>query len=62
MDNLFNSIRFSVVALNYCPKKVLTQGVIRASGRGVPLCVLQEVLSGKRAEEACSTVKAAVLK
>eukprot|EP00957_Ditylum_brightwellii_P028256 2134122-Ditylum_brightwellii.AAC.1 len=62
MDNLFNSVRFSVASLNYCPKKVMTQGVIRASGGGVPSCVLQEVLSGKRAEEACGTVKAAVLK
>eukprot|EP00957_Ditylum_brightwellii_P083043 6312296-Ditylum_brightwellii.AAC.2 len=62
MDNLFNSVMLCIGALQFCPRKALAQGVIRQSGRGVPPCVIQQELSGKRAEQACGTIKAAVLK
>ena len=61
MDNLFNSVRLARESFAL-PQKVLTDGVIRKSGRGVPPCVIQEELKGKHAEAARGTLKAAVLK
>eukprot|EP00957_Ditylum_brightwellii_P091635 6977482-Ditylum_brightwellii.AAC.1 len=60
MDNLFNSVLLCIGALHFCSQKVLTQGVMRRNGRGVPLCVTQEPLYGKRADAACGTIKEAV--
>eukprot|EP00957_Ditylum_brightwellii_P126571 9646542-Ditylum_brightwellii.AAC.1 len=61
MDNLFNSALIYSTAMHCCPKKVLTQGVVWQNYRGVLACVTWEQLSGKRADTACDTVKAAVL-
>jgi len=61
MDNLFNSVKFSIAAAN-CKTKVLTQGVFRKNSRGAPPIVFQEEVTGKKAEAARGTVKAAVLK
>jgi hypothetical protein len=61
MDNLFNSVKLCQAA--YCLQKpVLIHGVLRKSGRGCPPCVFQEEKTGKAAEAAKGTVKAAVLK
>jgi hypothetical protein len=61
MDNLFNSVKLARAA--YClEKKVLIHGVLRKSGRGAPPMVFQEEKTGKAAEAARGTVKAAVLK
>ena len=61
MDNLFVSVNLARQAYSL-PTRVSIHGVIRKSGRGVPACVIQEELTGKRAEAAKGTVKAAVLK
>ncbi len=61
MDNLFNSVQFTIAAAG-CKTKLLTQVVLRKSGRGAPPCVIQEEINGKKAEAAHGTVKAAVLK
>ena len=61
MDNLFHSVLFSRMSYSI-PQKVKVNGVIRKSNRGVPPCVLQEEKSGKAAEAARGTVKAAVLR
>jgi hypothetical protein len=61
MDNLFNSVKLARGAYSL-PKPVLVQGVLRKSGRGCPPSVLQEDKTGKQAEAARGTVKAAVLK
>ena len=61
MDNLFNSVLFTVAAAN-CKTKVNTQGVLQKSGQGAPPCVMQEEVKGKAAEAIHGTVKAAVLK
>ena len=61
MDNLFNSVKLAQAA--FCLNKpVLIHGVLRKSGRGCPPCVFQEEKTGKAAEAARGTVKAAVLK
>ena len=72
MDNLYNSVNFARAAYNLevvdkdgnsIKKRVKTQGVVRASGRGVPPSVRQEVPKGKAAQEAAKgTTKLAVLK
>ena len=72
MNNLYNSINFARTAYNLemydkdgnsVRKCVKTQGVVRASGRGVPPCVRQEMLEGKAALEAAKgTTKLALLK
>ena len=53
MDNLFNSVKFTCAAYNLEVKGrrmcVKVQGVIRASGRGVPKCVKQEAMKTKAA-------------
>ena len=59
-DNLFTAVKIAREA--YAAFKVLTDGVIRRSGRGVPRCVFQDEKKGKKAEEARGTLKAAVLK
>ena len=61
MDNLFNSVRLAQAAYSL-PKPVLIHGVLRKSGRGCPPCVFQDEKTGKAAELARGTVKAAVLK
>ena len=61
MDNLFNSVKLAQAAFRL-PKPVLIHGVLRKSGRGCPPCVFQEEKTGKAAEAARGTVKAAVLK
>jgi hypothetical protein len=61
MDNLFHSVKLARAAYSL-PKPVLVHGVIRKSGRGVPTCVFQEDKTGKAAEAARGTVKAAVLR
>lgn len=62
MDNLFNSAAFCRAAFNH-PKSVLTHGVTRKAGRGIPKCVVQEeVKNNKDAERSArGTVRAAVL-
>mmetsp|Transcript_14413 Transcript_14413/g.30257 ORF Transcript_14413/g.30257 Transcript_14413/m.30257 type:complete len:556 (-) Transcript_14413:739-2406(-) len=60
MYNFFNSVNFTIEAAN-CKSKVLTQGVLQKSGRGVPRCVMQEEVTGKAVEKAGGTVKAATL-
>jgi hypothetical protein len=61
MDNLFNSVKLARAA--YClPNPVLVHGVLRKSGRGCPPCVVQQDKTGKAADQARGTVKAAVLK
>ncbi len=61
MDNLFNSVQFSIAAAN-CKTKVLTQRILRKNGRGAPPIIFQEEVTGKKAEATRGTVKAAVLK
>ena len=61
MDNLFNSGKLARAAYSL-PKPVLVHRVLRKSGRGCPPSVLQEDKTGKAAEAARGTVKAAVLK
>ena len=59
-DNLFNSVNLAQEA--YCLwARVLIHGVIWKAIRGIPPCVLQVDLTGKRAEAARGTVIAAVL-
>ena len=61
MDNLYISAKFAKAALNH-PKKVLTAGVARKNGRGIPLSVIQEeVKNPAEAYKVRGTVKAAVL-
>ena len=72
MDNLYNSVNFARAAYNLevsdkdgnsVKKYVKTQGVVRASGRGVPPCVRQEMPKGKAAQMAAKgTTKLAVLR
>ncbi len=61
MDNLFNSVNFTVAAAT-CKTQVLTQGVLRKHNWGAPPCILQDDKTGKAANDARGTVKAAVLK
>ena len=61
MDNLFNSVNLARAAYSL-PTRVLIHGVIRKSERGVPPCVIQEELKGKKADAARGTLKVAVLK
>lgn len=61
MDNLFNSVRLAQAAYSL-EKPVLIHGVLRKSGRGCPPCVFQDEKTGKAAELAKGTVKAAVLR
>jgi hypothetical protein len=49
MDNLYNSATFARQCFNH-PKKVLTHGVARKGGRGVPKCVVQEEVTAKGAQ------------
>ena len=63
---MFDSIKFTRAAYNLEVKgrkmRVKVQGVIRASGRGVPKCVKQEAMKTKAAQEAArGTTKLAVL-
>ncbi len=61
MGNLFNSVKLAQLA--YClPNPVLDNGVLRKSGRCCPPCVMQEEKTGRAADAARGTVKAAVLK
>eukprot|EP00957_Ditylum_brightwellii_P067631 5133548-Ditylum_brightwellii.AAC.1 len=62
MDNSFNSVMFSVAALHYCHKRSNMHGVVQKIRQGVPPCVIQEELRGKRADTAHMTAKLAVLK
>ena len=72
MDNLYNSVNFARAALSLKvpqvsgkprSKRVKTQGVIRAHGRGVPKIVKQDIAKKKSAHEAArGTTKVAVLK
>eukprot|EP00957_Ditylum_brightwellii_P126147 9616953-Ditylum_brightwellii.AAC.1 len=62
MDNLFNSAVLSVAVLHYCPKRVKPQGAVQKRRQTVLLCVIQEELSGERANTEHVTVKAAVFK
>ena len=60
LDNLFNSVNLARTA--YClPQRVLTHGVIR-KGRGVPECVFQPDVTGKKLEAARGTTKVDVLR
>lgn len=62
MDNLFNSAKLARAAKNM-PQRVMTHGVVRVSGRGVPSCVLQKEVSKKEDQERVrNTVHAAVVK
>ena len=61
MDNLFNSILFTVAAAN-CKTKVKTQGMMQKSGQGAPFWIIQEEVKGKASKALFSTVKAAVFK
>ena len=62
MDNLFNSVKLAQAAYSL-PNPVLVHGVLRKSGRGCPANVVQEDLkTGRAADAARGTVKAAVLK
>jgi len=61
MNNLFNSVKLAQAAYSHT-KPVLVHGVLRKSGRGASPCVLQDEKTGKAAEAARGTVKAAVLK
>ena len=60
MDNLFNSINLAREAYSLWAR-VLIHGVIRKSMQVVPPCVLQEELTGKRADSERGAVKTAVL-
>lgn len=61
MDNLCNSVAFTKSCYKH-PKKVLVQGTFRRGGRGLPPEVVQQDISGKKAQrEVRGTVKAAVL-
>jgi hypothetical protein len=61
MDNLFNSVKLAQ-AVYLLPNPVFIHGVLRKSGRGCPPCVVQEEKTGRAADQARSTVKAAMLK
>ncbi len=61
MDNLYNSVKHAQAAY-LLPNPVLIHGVLRKSGRGCPPCVVQEEKTGRAADQARGTVKAAVLK
>ena len=61
MEDLFNFVKLSCAAYSL-PKPVLVHGFLRMSGRGCPLCVVQEEKVGKHAKAARGTVEAAVLK
>ena len=61
MDNTFNSVNLARAGYAL-PTKVLCQGVIRKSGRGVPPCVVQDEVKGKRADAVRGTTKVAVLR
>lgn len=61
MDNLFNSCKLSKLAMAM-PQKVMTHGVVRSEGRGVPKVVKQLEVTNKDAlKDARFTVKAAKL-
>ena len=60
MDNPFSSVNLAREAYSIWAR-VLIHGLIWKSMRGVPPCVLQEELTGKRADAARGTVKATVL-
>ena len=60
MDNVFNSVKLAREAYSLWGR-FLIHGVIRKTMRGITICVLQEELTGKRADAARGTVKAAVL-
>ena len=61
LDNLFVSVNLARQAYSL-PQKVLIHGVIRKNQQGVPPCVYQEEVQGKKADEVRGTMKAAVLK
>lgn len=61
MDSLLCSVKLARESFAL-PTQVRIHSVIRKSGRGVPSCVIQAELTGKRAEDAHGTVKAAVLR
>jgi hypothetical protein len=61
MDNLFNSVKLAQAAYSLS-NPVLIHGVLQKSGQGFPPCVGQEEKTGKAADAARGTVKAAVLK
>ena len=60
MDNLLNSVKLAREAYSLWDR-FLIHGVIRKSMWGVPSCVLQGELTGKRENADWGTVKAAVL-
>ncbi len=60
MDNLFNSLNFTVEAETF-KTKVLSQGILQKSNHGALPCIYQEELKGKATKRARGTVKAAVL-
>ncbi len=51
MENLFNSVNFTIAAAT-CKTKVRTQGVLHKSNCGTPPCVYQDELPAKPAERA----------
>ena len=61
MDNLFNSVKLAQ-AVYSLPNPVLIHGVLCKSGQGFPPNVVQEDKTGRAADAARGTVKAAVLK
>ena len=62
MDNLFNSAKLARAAKKM-PARVMTHGVVRVSGRGVPKCVIQNEVSKRTEQEKVRhTVHAAVVK
>ncbi len=48
MDDFFNSMKFTI-AVAMCKKKVLKQGLLWKNGQGIPLCIVQEEVIGKKA-------------
>jgi hypothetical protein len=62
MDNLYNSANFCYAGYKH-PKKLLTHGVTRKGGRGLPACVIQQEAKTRNEERIVrGTVKAAHLK
>ena len=61
LDNLFNSVNLAFRAYSLL-QKVKIHRVIRNSGCGVHVCVLQEEVTGKKANPRRGIVKVALLK
>ena len=62
MDNLFMSVKFAKFAKCAAPISVMIHGVTRPSGRGVPKCIEQNLVTKKdELEKVRGTLKVAVL-